>query len=143
MVCDEEGAQIVDAVDVVGVLVAQQHAVEPVHTGIEQLFAQVGRGVHQDAGAAAIGCGTLDQDGAAPAAIFWIFRIASAPSGTGPRHAAGEAAAQNGDRIAHAAAAESRGTLLNNRKKFSVVCTATASYEMPRVAAKAFAVSVT
>ena len=42
-VLDEQRPQIVDAVGVVGVLVGDQHAVEPLDTGIEQLLAQIGR----------------------------------------------------------------------------------------------------
>ena len=37
----KSGAQVVDAVRVVGVLVAVEHAVEPVDVGVEQLLAQV------------------------------------------------------------------------------------------------------
>ena len=48
-------AQIVDAVGVVGVLVGVEHAVEPIDVGIEQLLAQVRRGVDQDARDAAAG----------------------------------------------------------------------------------------
>ena len=40
-------AQIVDAVRVVGMLVAIEDAVEPVDVGVEQLLAQIGRGVDQ------------------------------------------------------------------------------------------------
>ena len=47
---DEQRAQIVDAVDVVGVLMGEQHAVEPVDIGVEKLLAQVGRSVDQHAG---------------------------------------------------------------------------------------------
>ena len=47
---DEQGAQVVDAVDVVGVLVGDQHAVDPVDVGVEKLLAQVRRGVDQDPG---------------------------------------------------------------------------------------------
>ena len=43
-------AQVVDAVGVVGVLMGEEDAVEPVDVGVEQLLAQVRRGVDQDAG---------------------------------------------------------------------------------------------
>ena len=40
-------AQIVEAMDMIGVGVGQQQGVEPVHAGGDQLLAQVGAGVHQ------------------------------------------------------------------------------------------------
>ena len=49
---DEERAQIVDAVGMVGMLMRDQHAVEPVDFGIEQLLAKIGRAVDQNARAA-------------------------------------------------------------------------------------------
>jgi hypothetical protein len=43
-----EHPQVVDAVDVVGVLVGVEHGVKPVHTFAHQLEAQLGRGVDQE-----------------------------------------------------------------------------------------------
>jgi hypothetical protein len=40
--------QIVNPVRVVGVGVAQKDAVEPLDLSVDQLLAQVGRGVHED-----------------------------------------------------------------------------------------------
>ena len=51
---DVERAQIVDAVGVVGVLVGVEHGIEPIDLGIQKLLAQVGRGVDQDPGDAAV-----------------------------------------------------------------------------------------
>ena len=90
-------AQIVDAVGVVGMLMGVEHAVEPVDVGIEQLLAQIGRGVDQDAGDARQRIVPLDQKRAAPAAVFRIVGIAGAPAQRRPRHAAGGAAAENGE----------------------------------------------
>ncbi len=47
---DEERAQVVDAVGVVGVLVGIEHRIEPIDLGSQQLLAQVGRGIDQDTG---------------------------------------------------------------------------------------------
>ena len=44
---EEQRAQIVDAVGVVGMLVGVEHAVEPVDLGIDELLAQIRRGVDQ------------------------------------------------------------------------------------------------
>ena len=57
---DEQRAQIVDAVGVVGVFVRVEHAVEPIDVGVEELLAQIRRGVDEDAGNA-VGRAPLDQ----------------------------------------------------------------------------------
>jgi len=43
-----EGAQVVDAVGLVGMLVRQEHRIDVVDIGIDELLAQVGRGVDHD-----------------------------------------------------------------------------------------------
>jgi len=53
--------QIVDAVGVVGMLVGEQHAVEPVDLRLEQLLAAVGRAVDQNARNAAGGIAAFHQ----------------------------------------------------------------------------------
>ena len=128
---------------VVGVFMGVEHAVDPIDAGVEQLLTQIRRGVDEDAGAAAVGAHALDQDGAAPAPVLRIFGVAMAPAEPRARHAAGKAAAEHGDGKRHAAAAELRGTLLNRRKKFSVVWRAISSGVTPRVAARTFATSTT
>ena len=45
----KQRAQIVDAVGVIGMLVGEQYAIEPVDLRLEQLLAAVGRAVDQDA----------------------------------------------------------------------------------------------
>src|SRR5438105_2253937 len=72
-----------------------------------------------------------------------IFRIARAPAGAGPRHAAGRAAAEDREGQTHAAAAAARGTLANRRKKFSVVCRQSSSNVTPRTSASTLATSTT
>ena len=47
---DEQAAQIVDAVRVVGMLVRVEHRVDPIDVGVKQLLAQIRRRVDQDAG---------------------------------------------------------------------------------------------
>ena len=61
-------AQIVDAVGVVGMLVGVEDRVEPVDLGIEQLLAQIGRGIDQDAGDACA-VAPFDQERGAPTAV--------------------------------------------------------------------------
>src|SRR5262249_4632418 len=140
---DEQAAQVVDAVRVIGVLMGEQHAVEPVHIGVQQLFAQVRAGVDKYAGHLAGAVASLDQHGAASPPVFWIGWIAFAPAECGPRHAARGTAAKNGERQRHAARAVSRGTFENSRKKFSVVMRAISSSDTPRTSAKTLAVSTT
>ena len=143
---DEQRAQVVDAVGVVGMLVGIEHAVEPIDFGIEELLAQIGRGVDKDTGNAARAA-SLDQKRGAPAPVLRIVRVASAPAKCRAGHAAGRSAAQNGELERHfrfhAATAAGRGTLPNRRKKFSVVCRAISSNETQRTSASTFAVSTT
>ena len=83
-----QGPQIVDAVRVVGVRVAQKDAVEPLDLGVDQLLAQVGRGVHENR-CRALRPEALDKHRAAAATVLRVGRVASAPPFRDPRHAAG------------------------------------------------------
>jgi hypothetical protein len=94
-------AQIIDAVTMVGVLVGVEHAVEQPDAGIDQLLAEVGRRIDQHARCAPRVC-ALRQNGAAPAPVLGIIRIACAPLVADARHAAGRAAAEDGDLERHA-----------------------------------------
>ena len=117
----EERTQIVDAVGVVGMLMRDQHAVEPIDLRVQELLAQIRRAVDQNARPAIGACTRSTNKSAAPPAVFRLVRIARAPAERDARHAHGGAAAENGEGEAHAAFAKVRGTLLNKRKKFSVV----------------------
>ena len=143
---DEQRAQVVDAVGVVGVLVRVEHRVDPIDVGVEQLLAQIRRGVDQhpgDAGAVA----ALDQQRGAAAAVLGILRVAVAPAEPGARNAAGRAAAEDLEVQRHAAVksarAAGRGTLSNSLKKLALVWRAISSGETARVSAKTLAVSTT
>ncbi len=105
--------------------------VEPDRLGVEQLLAQIRRGVDQHAGRAA-GRFALDQQRAAAAAVFRIVRIAGAPAERRPRHAARRAAAENREASGVMRRGVRRGTFENRRKKLSVVCRAISSAETPR-----------
>src|SRR6185437_17145445 len=117
MYCD--GAKIVDPVGLIGVFMGQKHRVEVVHMGVNQLLAQIGRGVDQDPRCSAIGS-PLDEQRAAAAAVFGVVGIACAPAEGGTRHAGGGSAAENRQTQRHVIASAG-GTLLNRRKKFCVV----------------------
>ena len=43
-----DGAQVVDAMGLVGVLMGQKHRVDMVDMGIDQLLSQIGRGIDHD-----------------------------------------------------------------------------------------------
>ena len=135
-------AQIVDAMGVVGVLVRVQHAVEPIDLGIDELLAQIGRGVDQHAGAP-VRAGPLDQERAAPPPVFRIVGIAEAPAERRARNPSGRATAENGEGEGHPLAIAGRGAFANRRKKFSVVSRAIVSSDAPRVSASTRAVSTT
>ena len=78
--------QIVDAMGLVGMLMGQKHRVEMVDVGVDQLLAQVGRGVDQDSRHSAIP-GPLDEQRAAAAAVLRVFGIARPPAERGTRNA--------------------------------------------------------
>ena len=103
-------------------LVGDQHAVEPVDVGVEELLAEVRRGVDQDAGAAARAAA------ARPAARCAAGGSSDCSGRRRPSRA--PAAARPSDepqprivkRRLMRRPPPGRGTLLNSRKKFSVVC---------------------
>ncbi len=136
-----DGTEIVDAVGLVGVLVGQEHRVDVIDLGIDQLLAQIGRGVDHDP-RGAVRAVTLDQQRAAASAVFWIVGIARAPAERRAWHARRGAAAEDRQRHRHATAFGA-GTFEKSRKKFSVVCRDISSSETPRVSARTFATSTT
>ena len=85
---DEEAAQVVDAVGVVRVLMGIEHRVDPIDVSVEQLLAQIRRGIDQDAGHARAGA-PLDQERGAATAVLGIIWIAVTPTERWTRHAAG------------------------------------------------------
>ena len=139
---DDQRAQVVDPMGVVGMLVGEQHGVEPVHVGVEQLLAQVGRGVDQDAGHA-VAVPLLHQQRAAAAAVLRILRIAGAPAERRPRHAGGRAAAQDGGGQRHAAAALGARDLAEQAEEILAGLAAISSRVTPRTSARTLAVSTT
>jgi hypothetical protein len=94
-------AEIVDAVGLVGVLMGQEHSIEMIDGGIDQLLAEIGRSIDHDPGRG-VGSPALDQQRTAAAAIFGIVGIASAPAKRRARDAGGRAAAEDGYRQRHA-----------------------------------------
>ena len=83
---NEQPAQIIDAVSMIGVFVRVEHCGNFVDAGIEQLFAQVGRRIDQNPGDAR-DIASFDEQRRPPAAIFGIVRITVTPSGARPWHA--------------------------------------------------------
>ena len=116
-------AQIIDAVGMVGMVMGEEHAVEPPDAHVEQLLAEVRRGVDKHIGRPLFTF-PLHEHRAAPPPVLRVCRIARAPDIADTGHAAGRAAAEDGELERHAGdgidAAE-RGTFLNRRKKLSVV----------------------
>ena len=95
---DEEGPDVVDPVGLVGVVVGQQEGVEAPGAGLGGLPAQVGRGVHQDGrGLGRVGRRATDQEGTAGAEVARVGGIALPPVAVRPGHAAGGAAAEDGE----------------------------------------------
>src|SRR5262249_8992972 len=139
---DEEAAQVVNAMGVVGVLMGEEYRVKPVHLGVEKLLAQIGRGVDQDPGDAG-SVAPFHQERVA-AAVSGIARIAGPPAQRGTRNAARGPGAEDREARRHAAApAACRGTLRKRRKKFSLVCRAISCGDTWRASASTLAVSTT
>src|SRR5262249_58724405 len=85
---NEQAAQVVNAVGMVGMLMRIEHGVEPIDLGVKQLLAQIRRRIDQDTGNARAGAALDQKRGAAPA-VLGIARIAVAPAERWTRHAAG------------------------------------------------------
>ncbi len=147
--CQHQGAQIVDAVQLVGMFMGDEDAVQMGGARSDQLLAHVRRGVDQHRGLA-LRRAPPHQDRAAPAPVLRFGRIADAPI-AGPvwpanaRHPARGAGAQNGDMevIAPVLAQWGRSARLNSLKKLSVVALASASALTPLSSASTAAVLAT
>ena len=93
---DHERANIIDAMGVVGMRMREDDGVEPAHLGVEELLAQIRRGVDEN-GHRSLALARLEEQGAASAPVLRILRIAIAPIPANARHASRRAAAENGD----------------------------------------------
>ncbi len=133
--------QIVDAMGLVGVLMGEKHRIDMIDIGVEQLLAQIGRGIDHHPRHAAFAL-QLGHQRAAPAPVLWVGRVAGAPAECRTRHPRRRTAAQDGERQRHAASS-CRGTLVNSLKKLSVVAFASSSKLTPLISASALAVSTT
>src|SRR5215211_4370406 len=109
--------------------------------GVDQLFAQIGRSIDQDA-RRALTRAALGEQRAAAATILGVVRIAAAPAERRTRHSRGRAATEDRQRQRHAASFGA-GTFENSRKKFSLVCREISGNETPRASASTFATSTT
>ena len=133
--------QIVDAVGLVGMLMGQEHRVDVIDIGVDQLLAQIGRGVDHDPRDAAIRR-ALDQQRTAAAAVFRIVGIAGAPAQRGARNAGGGSAAENGQRQRHATAS-ARHLAEQAEEVFAWSGAKSPPAKRPRVSASTFAISTT
>src|SRR3974377_11993 len=76
---DDQRAQIIDAMGMVRMGVGEEYPIEPIHTGIEKLLTQIGRGIDQnarDSGTSA----ALNQKRGPAAAVLGVSGIAIAPT---------------------------------------------------------------
>jgi hypothetical protein len=87
-----ERAELIDAVDVIGVIVGVDHAIQPADIGVEQLLAEIGGGIDKHRRLA-----LRDQDRGPPAPIAGVFGVARPPPAADHRHAPCPAAAEDGD----------------------------------------------
>src|SRR5690242_2564959 len=110
---------------------------------MEQLLANV-RGAVDEHGRGCSALSALHQKRAASPPVPRVIGVAGAPDVADARHAARSAAAEDGDLQRHAALFGVfrlvRGTLLNRRKKFSLVAPARSASLTPLTAASRAAV---
>ena len=133
-------AQVVDTVDVIGMFMGVEHRIDLVDVGIQQLVAEVRRGVDQHRRAAG-----LDQDRRPAAAVLRVVRVAHAPPVADRGHPARRPAAKHPHphEATVADAAVGASALVNRRKKFSVEMRANSSAVSPLSSATLAAVCTT
>jgi len=112
-VLDDQRAEVVDAVGMIGMRMGEEHSVKPIHLRRKQLLAQVRRRIHQHLGGARP-IATLHQERSPAPAVLGVVRIAVPPSERRARHAPRRAAAENRKSQGHAATAARCGTLLKS-----------------------------
>src|ERR1700730_14988672 len=122
-------------------LMRQKHRVDVIDVSVNQLLAQIGRGVDHDPRHSAIPC-ALGEQRAAAAAVFRIVGVARTPTERGTRNAGRGSAAENCQGQRHAISFAG-GTLENRRKKLSVDWREICSSETPRASASTLAISTT
>ena len=133
-------AQIVNAMGVIGMRMGEHHAIQRANPGIQKLLAHVGRGVDQHPGDR-IARQPLHQHRAATAAVLAVQRITITPIAPQPRHAARRAAAQNGKpHRRHYVACALRVARGNRRSKLAVVAAANSASVTPNTLAPTRAV---
>ena len=132
---EHDHAQVVDAVHVIGMGMGIDHALQLAHIRIQQLRAQVGRGVDQHTGHA-MRCFALDQQRAAPPTVARLVRVAIAPVAAKAGHAARRSAAQDDEaQLCHQAACLHVLAFQNRRSKLAVVWAKNAASDSPKVSA--------
>ncbi len=85
---DEKRPQIVDSMRVIRMFMRENHRIEVLHARIDQLLAQIRRGIDQNAGIASRS-GFLDEDRAAATPVAGLGGVAFAPALRHARHTAG------------------------------------------------------
>jgi len=133
--------KIVDPMGLIGVLMRQKHRIDVIDIGVDQLFAQVGRGINHDPRDPAI-ARPLDKQRATAAAVFSDYWDRRRPSERGTRHAGRGSAAENCQRQRHAVASAA-GTLRTAERSFPWSGAKSPQTRPPRVSASTLATSTT
>src|SRR5690242_15070985 len=134
--------KIVNPMRMIGMLVREHNAVEPIHLRGEKLLAQIRRCVDKHTRDAA-GAAALEKKRRASAPVLGIGGVAVAPAERRARDPARRSTSQDRELQHGRESAAGRGTLAKSRKKFSLVCMAISSSETPRAVARACAVAAT
>jgi len=142
LVLVDEGPDVIDAMQVVGMGVRQHHGVKIGRTDCDHLAAEIRSRIDDHRGLVAIVIELFDQNRCPSAAVLRVRGIAIAPVARDPRHTGGRAAAQNGE-AAFSHQTASLGIFEKQRKAFSVVMSAISSSPTPIVSARTCAVLTT
>ena len=145
---DHKGAQVIDAMDMIGMRMRVDHAIDMSHRRQQHLSAEIGASIDGNRGPGAIGPDALYQGRGAHAAVPGIGRITVTPVTIEAWYAWRRSAAENGEAepVGHGAQSPccaNCGIFENSRKKLLVVIWAISSWFTPIVSARTLAVSVT
>src|SRR6516165_4628026 len=142
---NDQRPHVIDSMRMIRMLMREKDSVEMADILPQQLLTQIRPRIDEHLGPGSVIAEPFDEDGATPAPIFRIFRIASAPALADPRDATRGSTAENCNPEAHAASAAdpAGGILLKRRKTLALVAAAISDSDTFFNCARTLAVSVT